>query len=160
MTLQRHKHTGQDSNRISYNDLKDKPAAAASTQFAHWQVSITASAWTHVVTWVWFTPKFIMFQAYTSESNWTDESWSHCDWSYHVADNTNKVTYITELNNNPSIWASVATASNTSLCYYVVVDVGTNKAANWYVSATSTDGFTITKGWVQIACKLQWTAFW
>jgi uncharacterized membrane-anchored protein len=160
----RHKHTGHwwDWDRISYNNLKDVPASAATTQFAHWNLAVTSWAWTHVVTWTWFTPKFIQFWAVGQAASASSEySWSYSFWSYHVANDTNSAAAIFEASSDAGVTTSAtANASSTTRCYSLQRDATAQENANWHVSAAGSDWFTITKDSSTFSCILHWTAFW
>lgn len=162
-----HKWLSGDWKRISYNDLKDLPTAPVSTStlYAHWNITITSWAWTHVITWTWFTPKFIQFFWYSEwVSLWSNAlSWSATNWSYHVANNTNKcASDFNEKNHTSWTWSQTSWTSTTWACYMWQRDDNSswNLLTRWTVTATSTDWFTITKDVSNFWWYLHWIAFW
>lgn len=99
MTVQRHKHTGRgwDWEKISYNDLVDKPSLSNVSYFQDNDTRWTwAYSWWDFTVTTWFRPKRIdikwsyewnnewafVWTAYINDS-WTIEQWCiYVDWSF------------------------------------------------------------------------------
>lgn len=159
----RHKGWTWDGAKISYNDLTDKPTAAASTQFAAWQAVFTWS-WDTVIT-TWFAPKLIQFYAIWTISQWSNiESWCACFWTYITATNTwssTRLWHITDSNSAAWWWWPRADQSSTSAIVLSAYNSSwTMLNIVWNVVNTTSTSFTIWMWtfWFS-SCRVQWTAF-
>ena len=132
-----------DWEKISWNNLKDKPTIPT-IWWKRWTWSRNATG-NYSITWLWFQPKVIYFRAWLA---WVNLWWS--DWSWDATSYSCRYQYYTWWNiNTNSIW-------NLAYCY----DASITAVSACNLVSLDTDWFTINvlNVWAW-ALEFEWIAY-
>jgi len=145
MTVQRHRHTWLtwDWEKISYNDIKDKPSSLEFNAKRDTLLITTSHSWDTFVN-CWFEPKMIEIYAipswwwYVAWSRWTGTAfWNN--WCIHKDETDGKMknvsSYVYNIYDNPN-WSQ------------------------WYIRNTTSTWFNLYTNKNDIEVDIHYVAYW